>query len=410
MLGELWGGHRNYHRGLELTLEAVRTAEIAGNRQALAVALIRTGLMQLNLAQMSGSCRNLERALTIFQDLDDQPGCAKTLDLLAMADGIVGQIGRAIARNRDALRRYHALGDRMAPPSAITNMGVWLASAGKRREAEPFLREGLRTAIDLGARGDEAYACGITGWLLEIYGEYGPALRESTTALKLARQIGHLEWTAIALSVLGRITRICGQATRARQLHEDMLSITRELGTVIWIAVALAELGEDLIALGDDTRGFDLLVEAVSTAGEATEFVVRPLMAQAEWLLRQRRPEEALDVARQAKGAAGGYRVWAIEALKLEGEALVVIGRAEAGERLLRDAKAEARILTAAPPMWRAALSLADYLTRRGRFDEASAERADALAALESVAAGLPDDLAASFADSLPMHRASGTI
>jgi hypothetical protein len=58
-----------------------------------------------------------------------------------------------------------------------------------------------------------------------------------------------------------------------------MLSITRELGTVIWIACALAELGEDLIALGDDARGGDLLVEVVSTAGEADEFVVRPLMA-----------------------------------------------------------------------------------------------------------------------------------
>src|SRR5207253_636324 len=48
-LGELWGGHRDYQRGLELTLEAAQTAEAAGDRRLLAEALVRTGLMHLNL-------------------------------------------------------------------------------------------------------------------------------------------------------------------------------------------------------------------------------------------------------------------------------------------------------------------------------------------------------------------------
>jgi hypothetical protein len=132
------------------------------------------------------------------------------------------------------------------------------------------MRQGLEVAIALGARGDEAYAHAGMGWILEMYGAYGPGLRESTMAIELARQIGHREWTAAGLHNAGRIVRVCGQATRARALHEEMLTLTRELGTALFAAAALAELGADLIELGDEAEGDRLLDEAI------TEAVKRP--------------------------------------------------------------------------------------------------------------------------------------
>src|SRR5205823_7257194 len=78
-LGELWGGHKDYQRGLALTLEAVSTAEAAGDRHALAESLMRTGLMSLNVGRSDEGERALERALGIFEDLGDEAGSAKTL-------------------------------------------------------------------------------------------------------------------------------------------------------------------------------------------------------------------------------------------------------------------------------------------------------------------------------------------
>src|SRR3989454_977903 len=217
-LGELWGGHRDYQRGLALTLEAVQTAETAGDRRLLAEALVRTGLMHLNLARISESERGLQRAFAIFEELGDEHGGARTLDVLSTTFCIGGRVERGIAHGRDALRRYRAIGNRTAQTSVVTNIGLWLAISGQRRESEALTRQGLQAAIDLGALNDEAYAHAGLGWLFEIYGEYGPGLRESSTALELARQIGHREWSALGRSILGRITRTCGDIGRARGL------------------------------------------------------------------------------------------------------------------------------------------------------------------------------------------------
>jgi hypothetical protein len=61
-LGMLWGGHKDYQRGLELTRQAVIAAEAATDRRALAEARVRVGVMLLNLARMAESRRAGGRA------------------------------------------------------------------------------------------------------------------------------------------------------------------------------------------------------------------------------------------------------------------------------------------------------------------------------------------------------------
>jgi tetratricopeptide (TPR) repeat protein len=405
-LGELWGGHQDYHRGLELTEASARTAESAGDRQALAEALLRIGLMRLNLAKMSEGQRDVERALAIFEALGDEHGGARALDILAMADGIVGQLGRSIERGREVLGRYERLGDRLARSSMLINMGFWLGWYGRRREAEPLVQQGLELAIALGARSGEAYAHAGMGWILEMYGAYGPALRESTMAGEVARQIGHREWTAAGLHIAGRITRIAGQAARARALHEEMLGITRELGTALWTAAALAELGADLIELGEIPESERLLQAALDEAGEATEFVIAPLITQTDLLLRAGRFEAALDKTRQTCEVATEYAVFALHSRAQQGQALLALGRFDEGEQVLRDVQTQARSIDAAPALWQACLALADHLSARGRTAEAARERAEALDKLTQSATDLPDDLRGSFMDTPAMRRA----
>jgi tetratricopeptide (TPR) repeat protein len=247
------------------------------------------------------------------------------------------------------------------------------------------------------------------GWLLEQYGDLGGAFRESEAALALARRIGHREWTAIGLSILGRVTRICGAAARALPLHEEMLATTRELGTALWISSALAEMGENLIALGDEAGGERRLHEAIEVAAEATQFVIPPRLALAELKLAQGRPREALDMAGRAEDVAGEYRGWKLQARRLRGEALQALDAGPEGLALLRAAQAEGIATGFAPVVWSSTLALADVLDRRGQSVEAAAMRAEARAALEDVAAGLPDELRAPFAMVPMMRRACAT-
>ena len=73
--------------------------------------------MELNLARMTESRRELERALGIFHELGDTRGGARALDILAMTDGVTARLERAIdARPRGAGTASRSSGDRSTCP------------------------------------------------------------------------------------------------------------------------------------------------------------------------------------------------------------------------------------------------------------------------------------------------------
>ena len=392
-LAGLWGGHKDYERGLSLSREAVAAAERADDtpdaRRVSAEARLGVGLMELNLARMTASRRELTRALALFREVGDAGGEGRVLDALAMALMIVGELDASVAHAREALPRLAEAGDRQTEASCLANLAWALLYRGRRTEGEPGILRALEAARAIGARGQEAYAHAAAGELVEPYGEWGRAFAEGETALAIARELGHREWAAAALSVLGRVRRNCGDVTGARACHEEMLGIARELSTALWLADALSELGQDLVAAGETADGARHLVEAIRVANEAVQFSVRPGAALTELALRSGQPAEALGHLARLDPIASQFALYMLEARRAEGEAFVALGRPGEGEARLRQAKAEAAALDAAPAAWRASLALARLLDATGREAEARAARAEARRPLEKVAAGL---------------------
>jgi class 3 adenylate cyclase/tetratricopeptide (TPR) repeat protein len=392
-LAGLWGGHKDYERGLSLSREAVAATERAGDtadaRRVSAEARLRVGLMELNLARMTASRRELTRALGLFREAGDAGGEGRALDALAMALMIVGELDASVAHAREALPRLAEAGDRETEASCLSNLAWALLFRGRRAEGEPSILRALEAARAIGARGQEAYAHASAGALLEPYGEWGRALAEGETALAIARELGHREWTAAALSVLGRVRRNCGDVAGARARHEEMLGIARELRTTLWLADALSELGQDLVAAGEIADGARHLAEAIQAAHEAVQFTVRPGAALTELALRTGRPAEALGHLARLEPTASQFALYMLDARRAEGEAFVALGRQDEGEARLRAMKAEAATLGAVPAGWRAGLALARLCDATGREAEAGAARTEARRLLEKVAAGL---------------------
>jgi class 3 adenylate cyclase/tetratricopeptide (TPR) repeat protein len=411
-LAALWGGHKDYERGLSLSREAVVVAERGGDtpeaRRVSAEARLQVGLMELNLARMAASRRELGDALGLFREAGDVRGEGRALDALAMAFAMSGDLDASIAHAREALPRLGESGDRQTEASCMSNLAFVLLAAGRRPEGEPWLEKALAAAQAIGARAQEAYVHSIVGERIEPYGDWGLALQEASAGLAIARALGHREWTAAGLGTLGRLHRNCGDVGGARRLHDEMLAIARELRTTLWIAAALGEVGQDLAAAGG-ADGARRLEEAVELAGEAVWFAVRPLLALAELALEQARPRDALEWARRVQRAAPQYAALATDARRAEGDALLALGQSAEGEALLRQAKSNAAAVGAAPAGWRASLALARLLDATDRAEEARAARADARRLLEKVAAGLTGapDLLRGFKDS-PAYREAG--
>jgi class 3 adenylate cyclase/tetratricopeptide (TPR) repeat protein len=390
-LGALWGGHKDYQKGIELTRRAVAVLEAAGDRRALAGARAQLGVMELNLGRMAECRSELERALVLFRELEDEAGQARTLEMLAMNAWMVGAVSDTERYVDAALPQLRRLGDRGTELSALLSLAAVRSAHGGWEACEPAFRQALELAQATGARGAEAYVRAAAAEFAIPLGLYGLAAEQAGIALDIAREIGHREWTALALAGRGRVLRACGDCAGARRVHEEMLETARELGTSLWTADALGNLGEDLLQAGDDEAAARYLAEAIAKAGGGIKHALRPLIARAELALRAGRAEDALAAARRVAALAPEMRVFVAEARCIEGEALALLGQSAEALAVLGDAKAQAAAIGAAPPRWRSALALRRVLDRCGRRDEARREAAEARAVLQSVAAQLSD-------------------
>jgi tetratricopeptide (TPR) repeat protein len=406
-LGALWGGHRDYARGLELTRWAVALLERAGDRRALADARAQLGVMLLNVVRMTDSRRELEAALALFEELDDVRGQGRTLEMLGMNVQLSGDLVRGSEILGRALPMLRASGDRRAEISALTSESATLTFEQGLAAAGPGLRRALDLARSLEARGDEAFVRAITAEMQICFGEFTAALGQASSGLAIARELGHLEWTAYGLGMLGRLHAECGDVAGARALHEEELTLARRLGAHIWISDALANLGLDLVYAGELESGRRHLAEAIEIAGECVEKVIFPQLHLGACALRAGRPGEALAAVADFRARCGAYAVLLVEARRLEAEAWLAQGRADDAEVALRAVAADADAFGYAPCRWRAGLALAGALAARGRTDAARREAGLVLGMLQGVLAALPEDpLGRTFAQSELMRRA----
>ena len=406
-LGALWGGHRDYARGLALTRESVAALEGGDDRRALAEARVRLGVMLLNVARVTESRRELESAQRLFEELGDELGAVRTLDVLGMSAALAGDTERGMERATEAARRLEALGDPVAAVSAIITVGICEGHFAGYRAGEPVTRRAIALAQASGARSAESFARAVLAQIALPCGHYGVALREATAALEIARALDHREWTGMALSMLGRARLGCGDAAGALRLHEEFRDIAESLGTALWLGEARGNLAEDLIALGRTADADALLADAIADLGELAFHVVHSVTLRAELELGAGDARAAMTSARAAIALAPSLRVWVEDARRVEGEALAIIEGPDAGLAVLADAERRAGAIGAAPVRWRAALAQSRLLGEMGRSEESRAAAARALVALENTASEIEDPaLRRSFESSPPMALA----
>jgi predicted ATPase/class 3 adenylate cyclase len=408
-LGALWGGHKDYQKGMELIRRALATLGTGGDRRALAEARAQLAVMQLNVGRVTESRSELEQALGIFRDIEDEAGQARTLEMLAMNAWMAGAVSDLERFVAEALPRLRTLGDRVTEISALNSFAAAQSCRDGWAAAESSLRQALDLARATGARGAEAYVHGTIAECAIAFGRYGRGARETRHALEIAREIGHREWLVFALADEGSLRRVCGDAGGARRAHEEMLTVARELGTSLWTADALGNLGEDLLLAGEDGAAARYLAEAIALSdGGMIKHALRPAIAHADLLLRVGRAEDALAAARRAAAMAPEMLVFVADARRVEGEALAALGRVGEALDVLREAKATAVALDARPPRWRICLALGWILAGTGQGSQAAAEVAEARALLAAVSSELPDpELRGLFERSDPWRNAN---
>jgi tetratricopeptide (TPR) repeat protein len=206
-------------------------------------------------------------------------------------------------------------------------------------------------------------ALAVKGLALAVRGESTKAARAAREAVQLSEALGHSFTRAHARSLQSRVFQLSGDVEVALREAERALSLEAEVDAPHFFAVARAIRGWALSSLGRYGEGVAELEAALAKQGAAASdgFAAMTSTFLAEAHLRHRRRDRARPAVHQmvSRSNAIGRYVYTPEILRVEGEWLVLERRTDEAQRMLRQAVDTAREQGACVMALRAAVALA---------------------------------------------------
>ncbi|MBV9355234.1 MAG: AAA family ATPase [Chloroflexi bacterium] len=401
-LALLWSG-RDYRRAGAYAREALSAARTSGDPSRLAHTLNRVANWHLNMDAPAEALPMHREALRLFEALGDRQGEAGTLDLLALATFVSGDLVGGAPYMARAIALFRELGDRHGRASCLatylvrhptyqtaTLVADIVDADALRREID----EAVQAARAIDWRVGEAFAQFNAGYCLAARGFYAEALRASTASLRIAEEVEHRQWTCGAHAVLGAIHHDLLDFERGREHLEQACSLAREVGSRHWSQRASGLLAL-LLVDQRDLPAARSIVDAAAPQGAATGSWGQRLLtlAAAELALASGQPDVALVATRALIDSAPNAEGTPIpRLLLLRARAEQALGDVDlAGEALETAARAAER-WGLQPLAWRIALEQHRQHRGQGRMADARAAASRAWRVVHALGAGLTDD------------------
>jgi class 3 adenylate cyclase/tetratricopeptide (TPR) repeat protein len=342
-------------------LDAAARWQALGNTDKEAWARANAGVALFSMSRMEESAAELERALELFERLDDQSGTVATTSFFSLVKPTDRRVPQWLA---DALRFADEAGDRSKQISALAALAwhhYFRASCGGPADvvdARQFTRRLAELAEELGARDMAVHGWSLLALLARATGDLDEAASYATAAERMVSGPARAErWLAAA-------TRFA--VTVAQGTRNAVAPLPPEPPTDPVALEAVAVIAGELTAAGRVEEALGVLGEDARTLFGPLGDLVRLIWAFA--LVVAGRSEEALPFADRAAEAAR----------RLGAERAV-----EAAAALRAEVTGDSTGLPPAPP---AAAGLADALVLRAH---ASLGDTAALDSLRTAAARL---------------------
>jgi tetratricopeptide (TPR) repeat protein len=258
-------GQERYQDTLTQGLAAAEAARAAGQKDALAQALLAVGMAQLYTG--AGGAEPMMEALRIYEELGD-------LSSEAMVRGNLGVIACYEGRWDEALSWFESdraarlrAGNPVGAATAASNCGELYAKQGRLDEAEPLLRDAIRVMRASGFHDGAAYAEIQLGRALVGRG----AARQADELLERVgaelTQFGRKS-SALEAALVQSLARIqLGQATEALELI-DRAAAAAGGATGLLAPPAAEARARGLAALGQYQAADACLIQGLAVARE----------------------------------------------------------------------------------------------------------------------------------------------
>ena len=386
---------------------ALEIARRLGDPAALAHTLNRIGNWHVNCEQPHSGERLHREALAIFEVHGDQQGIAATLDLLAGALFLGGDLPGGMTCYAQAAERFRALNDRRGLSSSLvwlTHRGTVLNSMIVSARASECARDGeaaLQLARDLDWRSGESFAMVVLGMCRTTLGDYDAAYSLLSDGMRRARDINHAQGTIVGMFGLGSLYLDWLILPEAEHMLTQGLAIAKTVNIAFGDRLFSALLAQTLVALGRTTDAQRLLDAVIG----ATVDQMAPLPTLAErlcWLARAAAAlasgdsSIALDITDRliqlAQATAQTDANVSPRLLKLRGDALAALRQPTEAIEALRQALVAAEFQGAHAQMWRIHAALGRLLARGAGQASSDGHAAIARQIVGELASGIADE------------------
>lgn len=385
--------------------DALAIARTLNDPAVLAQTLNRVGNWHVNVEQPGEGRRLLREALALFEDIRDETGVAATLDLLAGAMFLGGDLPAGMGHYAMSAQRFRALNQRRDLSSSL----VWLTHRGTVLNTMLALpsadcaqngQEALALAREIDWRAGESFAMVVLGMYYAAQGEWGRTFALLQDGIAIARDINHAQGLIVGLFGLGAAYLDMLSMRQAQHRLEEGLALTRPVNIPFGERLYLALLGASHVALGDLEKAREVLDAALGSGTDSpalTPTLAQRLcwLARAELAIAEGKPDVALSIAERliasAKQTTSDDWLPHPRLLKAQGDALAELGRAAEAEAAWHAALRSTEILGARPLRWKIHSALGRLYLAQSRRSEAESHLAEARSVTAALAASISD-------------------
>lgn len=267
--------------------------------KGLAMALVSSGCVALNLEHIDEAQASLEQSAVMWQQLGEPKWLAWSLEWLGYLLLQRGEAGRARAIYAEHEALFRATSDGVG---LVWVLSSWGTAKSLVVPDDPTGKALLDEALSLARTLQDpfcfvmCYSC-LGDWAV-LQGDHATARRHFLDALEWRRQLGTRWIIAAGLWQVANTMRLQGDFPQAEPMYAEALALARELGDQRSEAHIAQELGVVAIHLGDVERATTLLAGSLSSFRKWADplGIARCLLGFAVLLQTQRREAQAARV------------------------------------------------------------------------------------------------------------------
>ncbi|WP_425764048.1 BTAD domain-containing putative transcriptional regulator [Micromonospora sp. DT229] len=235
-----------WHDQLAAQQTALAAAECLGDLNAQATASRLLGRAAARLGQHDTAGDHLQRAIKLYERLDDEDGLAQTLHNYTEHCFVLGRVDEALIHGHEALRLYRRTGNRAGEGRALNAVGYIHAVRGDHLQAIVDCTAALNQQRLIDDRNGQAATLDSLGFAYQGLGDQARAVSCYEQSVELFRASADRYHQAETLVRLGEAQAAMGQAEAAAHAWRLAAAIYDDLGdpTVDEARRRLAELGQ----------------------------------------------------------------------------------------------------------------------------------------------------------------------